>query len=68
MIDSHCHLDHEPLLNNIYEVLNRSKDVGIKKLLTMKFGIFSGEVIRDFILKHFKKTNKIKLRKKRKKL
>ena len=35
MIDSHCHLDHELLLNNINEVLKRSKDVGIKKLLTI---------------------------------
>ena len=35
MIDSHCHLDHEPLLNNINDVLKRSKDVGIKKLLTI---------------------------------
>ena len=35
MIDSHCHLDLEPLLNNINEVLKRSKDVGIKKLLTI---------------------------------
>ena len=35
MIDSHCHLDHEPLLNNINEVLKRSKEVGIKKLLTI---------------------------------
>ena len=35
MIDSHCHLDHEPLLNNINEVLKRSKDVGLKKLLTI---------------------------------
>ena len=35
MIDSHCHLDHEPLINNINEVLIRSKNVGIKKLLTI---------------------------------
>ena len=35
MIDSHCHLDHEPLLSNISEVLKRSKDIGIKKLLTI---------------------------------
>ena len=33
MIDSHCHLDHEPLINNISEVLKRSKNVGIKKIL-----------------------------------
>jgi len=35
MIDSHCHLDHEPLFNNINEILNRSKNVGLKKLLTI---------------------------------
>ena len=35
MIDSHCHLDHEPLYNNIDEVLKRSKDAGIEKLLTI---------------------------------
>ena len=35
MIDSHCHLDHEPLFNNISEVLKRSKESGIKKLLTI---------------------------------
>ena len=35
MIDSHCHLDHEPLLNEIKEVLNRSKKIGITKLLTI---------------------------------
>ena len=35
MIDSHCHLDHDPLFNNIKEVLDRSKNVGLKKLLTI---------------------------------
>ena len=35
MIDSHCHLDHEPLFNQISEVLIRSKNAGIKKLLTI---------------------------------
>ena len=35
MIDSHCHLDHEPLFNDLDNVLNRSKEVGIKKLLTI---------------------------------
>ena len=35
MIDSHCHLDHDPLFNNIKEVLYRSKSVGLKKLLTI---------------------------------
>ena len=35
MIDSHCHLDRDPLFNNINEILNRSKSVGLKKLLTI---------------------------------
>ena len=35
MIDSHCHLDHEPLFNDLDNILNRSKEVGIKKLLTI---------------------------------
>ena len=35
MIDSHCHLDHDPLFNNLNEILNRSKAVGLKKLLTI---------------------------------
>ena len=34
MIDSHCHLDHEPLLSDLANVLIRSKKVGIEKLLT----------------------------------
>ncbi len=35
MIDSHCHLDIDPLFNNIDDVIKRSKDVGIEKLLTI---------------------------------
>ena len=35
MIDSHCHLDHEPILSNISDVIKRSKDAGITKLLTI---------------------------------
>jgi TatD DNase family protein len=35
MIDSHCHLDHEPLMSEISNVLERSKSVGISKLLTI---------------------------------
>ena len=35
MIDSHCHLDHEPLFNDLENVLKRSKEVGIIKLLTI---------------------------------
>jgi TatD DNase family protein len=35
MIDSHCHLDQEPLLSDLANVIKRSKDIGIKKLLTI---------------------------------
>tara|TARA_B100000965_G_C19415211_1_gene679586 strand:- start:147 stop:908 length:762 start_codon:yes stop_codon:yes gene_type:complete len=35
MIDSHCHLDHEPLFADIKNIIQRSKDVGIKKILTI---------------------------------
>tara|TARA_S200000501_G_scaffold361944_1_gene390878 strand:+ start:1457 stop:2224 length:768 start_codon:yes stop_codon:yes gene_type:complete len=35
MIDSHCHLDHEPLYSDIDNVLKRSKLIGVKKFLTI---------------------------------
>ena len=35
MIDSHCHLDHTPLNQNISEVINRAKQSGLSKLLTI---------------------------------
>ena len=35
MIDSHCHLDHEPLSKNIEDVLSRCKKEGISKVLTI---------------------------------
>ena len=35
MIDSHCHLDHEPLVDNIKDVLSRCKKEGINKVLTI---------------------------------
>ena len=35
MIDSHCHLDHENLYTSINEIIDRSKKIGITKLLTI---------------------------------
>jgi len=35
MIDSHCHLDHEPLINNLSDVIARSKAAGVNKILTI---------------------------------
>ena len=49
MIDSHCHLDHEPLLNNLDEILKRSKAVGIKKLLTICTTLESFKKIKTIV-------------------
>ena len=35
MIDSHCHLDHDPLYANLEEIILRSKKVGVEKILTI---------------------------------
>ena len=35
MIDSHCHLDHEPLFTNLHEVVLNSKKEGVEKILTI---------------------------------
>tara|TARA_B100001093_G_scaffold72240_1_gene62789 strand:- start:227 stop:985 length:759 start_codon:yes stop_codon:yes gene_type:complete len=35
MIDSHCHLDYEPLFENIDDILKRSREAGVEKLLTI---------------------------------
>ena len=51
MIDSHCHLDHEPLLENIDEVIKRSKAVGIKKILTICTTLNSFNKIKEIVKK-----------------
>ena len=35
MIDSHCHLDHEPLFQDLENVIKRSKEIGLEKILTI---------------------------------
>ena len=49
MIDSHCHLDHEPLFSDLNNVIKRSKDVGIKKLLTISTSYESFDRIKKII-------------------
>ena len=51
MIDSHCHLDHEPLYENLSDVISRSKKVGITKLLTICTTLDSFENIKAIIEK-----------------
>ena len=35
MIDSHCHLDHEPMYSDLKNVILRSKKIGIEKILSI---------------------------------
>ena len=49
MIDSHCHLDHEPLAENLSQVIIRSKDIGIDKILTISTTTSSFVKILDII-------------------
>ncbi len=49
MIDSHCHLDHEPLYSNISDVIKRSKENGLKKILTISTNSKSFENIKRII-------------------
>ena len=49
MIDSHCHLDHEPLISDLSNVLQRSKDIGIEKLLTISTSFESFARVKELI-------------------
>ena len=49
MIDSHCHLDIEPLYENINDIILRSKNIGISKLLTICTNLESFENIKKII-------------------
>ena len=51
MIDSHCHLDHEPLINDLDNIIARSKKIGIKKLLTICTTLKSFDKIIEIIKK-----------------
>jgi TatD DNase family protein len=49
MIDSHCHLDHEPLFDNLEKVIDRSKKIGITKLLTISVNFSSFKKIVNIV-------------------
>jgi len=51
MIDSHCHLDNEPLNTNLSDIISRSKEIGITKLLTICTTFDSFENIKAIIKK-----------------
>ena len=49
MIDSHCHLDHEPLYKNLTNVITNCKKEGVEKILTISTTIKSFESIIDIV-------------------
>ena len=49
MIDSHCHLDQAPLIDNLKEILIRSKSSGIEKILTISTTLNSYDKILNII-------------------
>jgi len=49
MIDSHCHLDHEPLSENLSQVILRSKNIGLDKILTISTTTNSFAKIIDIV-------------------
>ena len=51
MIESHCHLDHEPLLSDLDNVIQRSKKVGIEKLLTISTSLESFSRVKEIVNK-----------------
>ncbi len=51
MIDSHCHLDHEPLLSNLDSVIERSKSAGVTKILTICTTLDSFNKIKEIVQK-----------------
>ncbi len=51
MIDSHCHLDHEPLYSDLENIIKRSKNVGIEKLLTISTSVKSFSMVKKIVEK-----------------
>ena len=51
MIDAHCNLDHEPLLSDLENIIQRSKDAGIEKLLTISTSIDSFSKVKELVYK-----------------
>ena len=51
IIDSHCHLDYDPLVNNIEQVLLNAKNNNISKLLTIGTSLKSSKKVLEIVEK-----------------
>ena len=49
MIDSHCHLDHEKIYTDLQNIIFRSKNIGIKKILTISTNLDSFNKISKIV-------------------
>ena len=52
IIDSHCHLDYEPLVNNINQVLLNAKKNNITNLLTIGTSLESSKKVLEIVEKY----------------
>ena len=52
IIDSHCHLDYEPLINNIDQVLLNAKKENITNLLTIGTSLESSRKVLEIVAKY----------------
>jgi len=52
IIDSHCHLDYEPLINNIDQVMLNAKNNDITNLLTIGTSLESSKKVLDIVNKY----------------
>ena len=52
IIDSHCHLDYEPLVDNLDQVLLNAKQNNIENLLTIGASLESSRKVFDIINKY----------------
>jgi len=52
IIDSHCHLDYEPLINNINQILLNAKKNNITQLLTIGTSLESSKKVLEIVEKH----------------
>jgi len=52
IIDSHCHLDYEPLIDNINQVLLNAKNNNVANLLTIGTSLESSKKVLDIVNKY----------------
>ena len=59
IIDSHCHLDYEPLVNNIDQVLLNAKKENITNLLTIGTSLESSRKVLEIVARSEEHTSEL---------